>query len=185
MLEIIRQPWPWYTSGAIIAGIMFTLLYFGKSFGFSSNLRTICAAAGGGKYARFFEFNWKAQTWNLIFLVGAGLGGFLTKKFLSSDEPVSISDKTISSIAGLGFAPPVSLQPAELFGMDAAFTLKGFVLLALAGIMIGFGSRYAGGCTSGHAISGISNLQVPSMIAVVGFFIGGLIMTHLLMPLIF
>jgi len=169
----------------MIAAIMFFLLYFGQSFGFSSNLRTICAAAGLGKSAKFFDFNWKAQIWNLVFLVGAILGGFIAREFLSTDAPVLISEATIQDLSKLGIAAPESLQPAELFGLDAVLSIKGFLLLAFGGLMVGFGSRYAGGCTSGHAISGLSDLQVPSLIAVMGFFIGGLLMTYLFLPLIF
>lgn len=184
MLELIQQPWPWYVSGAIIAAIMFVLIFFGQSFGFSANLRTICAAAGGGKKVKFFDFNWKSQLWNLVFLVGAIIGGFIAAQFLSNGEPVKISENTISDLAKLGIAAPTSAQPNELFSLDAVFSLKGFLILALGGIMVGFGSRYAGGCTSGHAISGLSDLQVPSLIAVIGFFAGGLLMTFVLLPLI-
>ena len=185
MYELLTQTWSWWFSGAMIAAIMFFLLYFGQSFGFSSNLRTICAAAGLGKKAKFFDFKWKTQIWNLVFLVGAIIGGFIAKQFLSTDLPVQISGETISDQAKLGFAAPASLQPAELFGLDAILSIKGFLVLAMGGLMVGFGSRYAGGCTSGHAISGLSDLQVPSLIAVIGFFIGGLAMTFLILPLIF
>ncbi len=184
-MEFILQPWSWWFSGIMIAAIMFFLLYFGQSFGFSSNLRTICAAAGLGKSAKFFDFNWKAQIWNLVFLVGAILGGLIAREFLSTDAPVLISEATIQDLSKLGIAAPESLQPAELFGLDAVLSIKGFLLLAFGGLMVGFGSRYAGGCTSGHAISGLSDLQIPSLIAVMGFFIGGLLMTYLFLPLIF
>lgn len=185
MIELITQPWSWWFSGAMIAAIMFFLLFFGQSFGFSSNLSTICAAVGLGKTNKFFDFNWKSQIWNLVFLVGAILGGFLTKQFLSTDAPVLIAQSTIEDLSKLGFAAPESLQPAEIFSLEAMFSLKGFMILAFGGLMVGFGSRYAGGCTSGHAISGLSDLQIPSLIAVIGFFAGGLIMTFLIMPLIF
>ncbi len=185
MSEIITQTWSWWFSGTLIAAIMFFLIYFGQSFGFSANLRTICAAAGMGKKTKFFDFNWKTQIWNLVFLIGAIVGGFIAKQFLSTDVPVQISEATITDLAKLGIAAPVSLQPAELFGLDAILSIKGFLVLALGGIMVGFGARYAGGCTSGHAISGLSDLQLPSLIAVIGFFIGGLVMTFLIFPLIF
>lgn len=185
MSEFITQTWSWWFSGIMIAAIMFFLLYFGKSFGFSANLRTICAAAGLGKKTKFFDFNWKAQTWNLVFLVGAIIGGFVAKHFLSSDVPVEISQTTINDLSKLGIAAPSSLQPAELFSLEAIRSIKGFLVLAVGGLMVGFGSRYAGGCTSGHAISGLSDLQVPSIIAVIGFFIGGLAMTFFILPLIF
>ncbi len=185
MIEIIKEPWPWFVSGTLIAGIMLLLLYFGKSFGFSSNLRTICAACGGGKHSTFFNYDWKAQRWNLLFLVGALIGGYLGAHFLSNGEPIKISENTISDIAKLGFSAPVSVQPSELFSTAAMFSIRGFLILAAGGFMVGFGTRWAGGCTSGHAISGLSNLQLPSLIAVIGFFAGGLIMTHLIMPIIF
>ena len=185
MIEFITQPWSWWFSGAMIDFIMFFLIYFGQSFGFSSNLRTICAAAGLGKKTKFFNFNWKSQTWNLFFLLGAILGGFIAKQFLSVDMPVDISPATIHDLQKLGIGAPTSLQPSELFGLDAILSLKGFLILAIGGTMVGFGSRYAGGCTSGHAISGLSNLQFPSLLAVIGFFIGGLLMTFFIFPLIF
>lgn len=186
MKELITQTWSWWFSGTMIAAIMFFLLYFGQSFGFSSNLRTLCAATGLGKKAKFFDFNWKTQTWNLVFLVGAIIGGFIAYKFMSPENPaVQISQSTIQDMAKLGISAPVSLQPVEIFSMEAVFSLKGFLILAAGGLMVGFGSRYAGGCTSGHAISGLSNLQMPSLIAVIGFFAGGLLMTYFILPLIF
>jgi uncharacterized membrane protein YedE/YeeE len=185
MLDIIKQTWSWWFSGALIAGIMFLLLFFGQSFGFSANLRTICSAAGCGKVVKFFDFNWRGQLWNIVFLVGAVLGGFIANQFLSTKEPIAISEKTISDLNELGFSAPQSVQPDEIFSLEAIFTFKGFLILAIGGILVGFGSRYAGGCTSGHAISGLSDLQLPSLIAVIGFFIGGLIMTFLIIPIIF
>lgn len=186
MLEFIMQPWPWWFSGVVISFIMFILLFLGKSFGFSANLRTICAIGGAGKKVKFFDFDWKKQVWNLVFLVGAIIGGFIAKEFLSDgDYAVQISEATVRDLGALGFAAPTSMQPGELFSLTSAFSLKGFLILAIGGLLVGFGARYAGGCTSGHAISGISDLQVPSMIAVVGFFIGGLVMTFGIFPLIF
>ncbi|MBB5439193.1 hypothetical protein HDC92_002880 [Pedobacter sp. AK017] len=185
MLEIIKQPWPWYTSGAIIALIMVILLYFGKSFGFSSNLRTLCSMAGAGKKVKFFDFHWKAQRWNLLFLAGAVIGGFISATLLKSDEPLQLSASTVSDLAKLGIGFDGGLNPETLFSINSLASPKVILLLLFGGVMVGFGSRYAGGCTSGHAISGLSNLQVPSLIAVIGFFIGGLAMTHLLFPLFF
>jgi uncharacterized protein len=185
MRSFITQTWSWWFSGIMISAIMFFLLYFGKSFGFSSNLRAICAATGLGKKIKLFDFNWKSQTWNLVFLVGAIAGGFIAKQWMSSDVPVEISQSTIYDLSKMGIAAPVSLQPPELFGWDAVLSFKGFLVLAVGGFLVGFGSRYAGGCTSGHAISGLSNLQLPSLIAVIGFFAGGLIMTFFILPLLF
>lgn len=185
MIELISEPWPWYISGFMIALIMITLIYFGKSFGFSSNLRIICAACGAGKKYEFFNFNWKAQRWNLLFLVGAIAGGVLSSTVLSSDEPLKLSASTIRDLQEINIHFDGKLNPGELFSTDFLFSLKGFIILLAGGFMVGFGTRWAGGCTSGHGISGLSNLQLPSLIAIIGFFAGGLIMTHLLFPLIF
>lgn len=185
VIEFISQPWPWYVSGIVIVFIMVTMLFFGKSFGFSSNFRTICAACGAGNVSNFFDFDWKAQVWNLWFLVGSVIGGWLAANFLSSGAPVQIAESTIQDLAALGLGAPTGIQPAEIFNFEFLFSVKGMILLVGGGFLVGFGSRYAGGCTSGHAISGLSNLQLPSLIAVIGFFIGGLAMTHLIYPLIF
>ncbi len=185
MLEFIQQPWPWYISGLVITLVMSLLLFFGKSFGFSGNLMTACSALGAGKKVKFFDYDWRNQRWNLLFAFGSLIGGFIAHKFLSNGEGVQISESTLTALAQWGFEKPTGINPTEIFSWSFLATPKGFVLLLGGGILIGFGARYAGGCTSGHAISGLSDLQIPSLIAVVGFFIGGLIMTHLLMPLIF
>lgn len=189
MWEFLINPWPWWFSGAAIAVTMFTLILFGRSFGFSSNLRTLCAIASRRR-VKFFDFDWKKEIWNLIFLIGAIIGGYIASTYLSNGEAVHISPATISDLKSLGFSEPNlsnggGVQPAELFAWEHVLTIKGFLILAVAGLLVGFGTRYAGGCTSGHAISGLSDLQIPSLIAVIGFFTGGLIMTHLLYPLIF
>ncbi len=182
----ILEPWPWYISGPLIAGIMFLLLFGGKSFGMSSNLRTMCAIGGAGKKVDFFAFDWKSQRWNLVVVAGAIIGGFLAANLLSYDTAVNINPETVTTLENLGFASAgQAYLPNELFAVEALTDPKSMVILLIGGLLIGFGSRYAGGCTSGHAISGLSNLQLPSLIAVVGFFIGGLIMIHLLFPLIF
>lgn len=185
MLELLRQPWPWYTSGAAIATIMVLLIYFGKSFGFSANLTTMCAMAGAGKKVKFFDFDWKTQQWNLLFLLGAIGGGILASTLLKSDAPLQLSAATIRDLRELGVAFDGQLNPSQIFGWDFVASPKGILVLLTGGVLVGFGTRYAGGCTSGHAISGLSNLQAPSLLAVIGFFAGGLLMTHLLLPLIF
>lgn len=184
MKDFLLNPWPWWFSGGLIAVIMFVMLFFGKSFGFSSNLRTICAMTFGRKI-KFFDFDWRENTWNLTFLVGAAIGGFIAYTYMHGGLAVEISTETLRDLKTLGFAKPSSMQPDEVFGWDNVLTLKGFVVLAVGGFLVGFGTRYAGGCTSGHAISGLSNLQLPSLVAVIGFFIGGLIMTHFLFPFIY
>lgn len=185
-MEFILEPWPWYVSGPLIALVMFLLLKVGKNFGMSSNLRTLCTMCGAGKNCDFFCFDWREQRWNLLVILGAIIGGFIASEWLSNSQAVLISDSTIASLKSLGFdSAGSSYLPTEMFDLSVFSNIKIMALLILGGFLIGFGARYAGGCTSGHAISGLSNLQLPSLIAVIGFFIGGLVMVHLLFPLIF
>lgn len=185
-MEYILQPWPWYVSGPLIAIIMFTLIYFGKTFGMSSNLRTLCTMAGAGNKVKFFDFDWRTQRWNLTVAVGAIIGGFIAHFLLSTTTNMDLNPETVDTLATLGFKNAgQALLPPELYSWDAVLSPKGLSILIGGGFLVGFGTRYGGGCTSGHAITGLSSLQLPSLIAVVGFFIGGLIMIHLLFPLIF
>ncbi len=185
-MEILLQPWPWYVSGPLITMVMLLLFYFGKTFGMSSNLRTLCSIGGAGKYADFFKFDWRSKRWNLVVVLGAILGGYISVNFLSDGATIALSPDTITDLKGLGFQNAgATILPPEIYDWDAVWTVKGLSILIIAGFLVGFGTRYAGGCTSGHAISGLSNLQKPSLVAVIGFFIGGLIMTHFILPLIF
>lgn len=186
MMDIITQAWAWYVAGPIIALVMFLLLFFGENFGMSSNLRTMCTLAGGSNFSDFFKIDWRKQQWNLVFALGAILGGFIAAQYLSNGQGIDLNPNTIAALEEMGFQTPNdSYLPNEIFGQDSMLSFKGFLLLLSGGFLVGFGARYAGGCTSGHAISGLSNLQIPSLIAVIGFFIGGLLMTHLLLPIIF
>lgn len=185
-MEIILQPWPWYVSGPLISLVLFLFFYFGKNFGVSTNLETMCTMAGAGKFSDYFKKDWKERDWSLIFLIGLIIGGFVTTNFLTSSPEIALSPTTIEDLNSLGFSNAgKSYVPSEIFGMNQLFILKNFSILLVAGIFIGFGTRYAGGCTSGHAITGLSSLQLPSLIAVIGFFIGGLLMTWIIFPLIF
>jgi len=185
-MDYILNPWPWFVSGPLIATVMFLLVSFGKTFGMSSNLRTICSIGGAGKITSFFDFDWKEHQWNLLVVAGSIIGGFIAVQFLSNTAAIDINPDTLAVLAEYGFAAPQNnLVPAELFSLEALQNPYNLTLLILAGFMIGFGTRYAGGCTSGHAITGLSNLQLPSLVAVIGFFIGGLLMTHVFFPFIF
>ncbi|MFS4469008.1 YeeE/YedE family protein [Maribacter sp. 2210JD10-5] len=185
-MDWILEPWPWYVSGPMIAFVMFLLLMMGKNFGMSSNLRTLCTICGAGNTSDFFKFDWKAHRWNLIVVLGAIMGGYVGATFLSTDTAVAINPETVTELNGLGFGSAgEAYLPTELFNLDALSNIKSLAVLSIGGLLVGFGARYAGGCTSGHAISGLSNLQLPSLIAVVGFFIGGLTMIHFIFPLIF
>lgn len=182
-MEIILQPWPWYVSGPLIALVMFSLLKFGKNFGMSSNLRTVCTIGGAGNVASFFKFDWKTQRWNLLVVLGSIIGGYIAANFLSNNEAVELSEKTVMALKEKGLAQnDKQMAPDKLFGLEALMSVGGWLRLLVGGIFVGFGARWAGGCTSGHAISGLSNLQLPSLIAVIGFFLGGLIMTYFIFP---
>lgn len=180
------EPWPWYVSGAAIALTMLLLLLVGKNFGMSSNLRTICTICGAGKSSDFFRFDWATQKWNLLVMFGAVIGGFVAHNYLTPDDAVDINPKTVTDLQALGFeSAGAAYLPDELYAPEAFSDPKTLLILLLGGMMVGFGARYAGGCTSGHAISGLSNLQWPSLLAVIGFFAGGMVMIYLLFPLIF
>lgn len=183
MLDLLSQPWPWWLAGSAIAFTMVALQYMGKSFGISSTLRTMCSIGGAGKKLSFFNIDWKAQSWNLVFAAGTLLGGFIASQFLMPEQAVHISQATVNDLSALGVnVNQQELLPRDLFSWESLLSLKGIVMLVGGGFLVGFGARYAGGCTSGHAISGLSNLQLPSLIAVIGFFIGGLLMTYVFLP---
>jgi uncharacterized membrane protein YedE/YeeE len=185
-MEFISQTWHWAISGFLIGMVMLTLNYFGKVFGMSSNLRSLCAMTGIGRRVPFFDWDWKSQRWNLAVVFGAMLGGFVAVHYLSDTTNVALNTQTVTQLNAMGIeAPNGKLLPDSIFGTTALQSPKMIIILFVGGVLIGFGSRYAGGCTSGHAISGLSNLQLPSLKAVVGFFIGGLLMTHFILPLIF
>lgn len=182
-MEYLSQTWHWSISGFLIGVVMLLLIYFGKTFGMSSNLRSLCAMTGMGKYVPFFDWDWKSQRWNLVVVLGAMVGGFVAIHFLHNDSNVSLNPKTIEQLQLLNIDEPKGKYLPDALFVDSSPQM--IILLILGGFLIGFGSRYAGGCTSGHAISGLSNLQLPSLKAVIGFFIGGLIMAHIILPLIF
>ena len=178
--------WPWYISGFLIGAVMLALIYFGKNFGMSSNLRTMCTVLGAGKNCDFFKFDWKTQRWNLTVVIGAMIGGFIATQYLSDGSGVKLNPQTVVELRQMNIDEPEGkLLPDALVSPEALQSPKILAILLVGGLLVGFGTRYAGGCTSGHAISGLSNLQLPSFIAVMGFFIGGLIMSWLLLPLIF
>ncbi|MHA7943688.1 YeeE/YedE family protein [Formosa sp. 3Alg 14/1] len=184
-MDFIFQPWHWFISGFLIALFMFVLLLLGKGFGMSSNLRAFCSICGGGKYSSFFNYNWKKDSWNLFIVIGAMLGGYVASHYLSSGDMPEISASTKLALQDLNFSTVNSYLPNEIYALESLSEVKTWLILISGGLLIGFGARYAGGCTSGHAISGLSNLQLPSLIAVIGFFIGGLFMVHVLFPFIF
>ena len=186
----LSQPWHWSISGALIAAVMFMMLVFGKRFGISSSLETVCTIGGAGRRFSYFRKNWRDRSWQLVFIGGSILGGYVAAFWLTAPGPVEIAPATLAALSELGVEAPANtsahsgLLPASLFNWSSLPTLKGLLLMVGGGFLIGYGTRTAGGCTSGHAISGLSELQLPSLVAVIGFFIGGLLATHFLLPLI-
>ncbi len=184
ILEIIKEPWPWYVSGPLIGLTVPILLIIGnKSFGISSSLRHICAACIPANIS-FFKYDWKKESWNLFFVFGIFLGGMIAAYFLANPNPVQITPELSEQLATYGITDHSGLLPKELFSWESLFTLRGFIMIVVGGFLVGFGTRYAGGCTSGHAIMGISNLQWPSLVATICFMIGGFIMANLILPYI-
>ena len=200
-VQFISQPWPWWMGTFVIGFAMFFLLYFDKEFGLSANLRTMCAADGAGDFADFFNFDWQKQGWNLMVALGALFGGYIAANYFGGDGMAHVSQAAVdtfnaisqSNTLSVGQVPIVpgkdiihpEIDPFwNLYSWQSLFTLRGFIVIIGGGFLIGFGARYAGGCTSGHAISGLADLQLPSLVAVIGFFVGGLIMTWLILPYI-
>lgn len=185
MLEVLIASWPWYVAGPLIGLFVPLLLWLtGRAFGVSSSLKHACAATVPGT-AEYFSYDWKASgLWSLLFVVGIVIGGVVAVIFLGGGGTTGISAATKADLQALGLSDFSGLVPPELFSWSALGTLPGFAVLVLGGFLVGFGARYAGGCTSGHGITGMATLQVPSMIAVVGFFVGGLFTTNVLLPLL-
>lgn len=183
-IEWIKQPWPWYVAGPLIGLMVPLLLIIGnKSFGISSSLRHVCAVCFPSNIS-FFKYNWKNELWSLFFVGGIIIGGIITAQYLTDPSAVVVSPKLMATLQEYGVTNYQSLVPEQLFNWDSLFTLKGFFLMVVGGFLVGFGTRYAGGCTSGHAIMGLSTLQLPSLIATISFMAGGFIVANLVLPLI-
>lgn len=184
MLELLTRPWPWWVAGPLIGLVVpFVYWYGGKKWGVSSSLQHLCAAfvPSGLEY---FRYDWKRRgAWHLAMAGGMLLGGFLGWRVLSRPgHVVDIAESTRADLASLGVRDFSGMVPADFFSFDALGTIPGFLMVVAGGFLVGFGARYANGCTSGHAISGLSNLQASSLAAVVGFFAGGLLTVHVLLP---
>lgn len=184
MIEFLKQPWPWYVAGPLIGLTVPALLMLGnKSFGISSSLRHICASCLPANIP-FFRYNWKKEVWNLFFVFGILLGGFIAARWLANSTPMEVHPALMEELAGYGITDYSNLVPKDIMNWQNLFTLEGFFLMVVGGFLVGFGTRYAGGCTSGHAIMGLSNLQWPSLVATVCFMAGGFIMANLILPYI-
>ncbi len=185
MLEIVSAPWPWYVAGPLIGLMVPALLLVGnRLFGISSNFRHACAAVIPSR-SDYLRYDWKrVGGWNLVFAFGALVGGSIVAFGIGHPETLTIAEATRSDLAALGITSFEGFVPAELFSMEALFSVRGFLVMIAGGFLVGFGTAYAGGCTSGHGVAGLANFELPSLIAVIGFFVGGLVGTHLLLPLI-
>lgn len=184
MISFLQQPWPWYVAGPLIGLLVPVLLLTGnKTFGISSNFRHICAACAPANIP-FFRYNWKSQAWNLIFALGILAGGWIAAVWLSNGQPAAIHPALAADLSQYGIVPEAAIVPSSLFGIDQIFTVRGLILMVGGGLLVGFGTRYAGGCTSGHSIMGLSSLQWPSLVATVAFMAGGLLMANFLLPYI-
>ena len=182
MKEILSQPWPWYIAGPLIGAMVPALLLLGnKCFGISSSLKHICAACISNK-PTFFQYDWKKEKWSLVLALGIILGGVMGGIIFRNPNPVQISENTIADLHALGVKDHSGFHPIEVFSFQSLLTLKGFLLIVVGGFFVGFGTRYANGCTSGHSIMGMSNLQWPSLVATCCFFAGGLFMTWVILP---
>lgn len=184
MIEIIKQPWHWAVAGLLIGLTVPALLLIGnKKFGISSSLRHVCAMCVPAKIP-FFQYDWKKELWNMFFVVGVLIGGIIATQFLSNPSTIVVAESTQASLASLGITDYSQLLPAQIFSVENIFTLKGLFFFVIGGFLVGFGTRYAGGCTSGHAIMGLSNLQMPSLIATCCFMAGGFFSANFLLPFI-
>jgi len=160
-MDFIYQPWPWYVAGPVIGVSVPLLLLMGnKKLGVSSTLRHICAACVPASIP-LFQYDWKKEIWNLYFVGGILIGGVL--------GGVILSDGT-------------ELMPREIFNWGELITTRGFIMMIGGGFMVGFGTRYARGCTSGHGILGLSALQWPSLVAIMSFFLGGILFSNFVVP---
>jgi hypothetical protein len=184
LVGLLTRPWPWYVAGPLIGLFVPALLWLGnKQLGVSSGLRHLCAACVPGR-AEFFRYDWKLNgSWSLMFLAGILVGGFIGGWLLDA-PPVVISPRTQAALAEIGLHDYAGLVPAELFRWSRLVTVRGLALMVGGGFLVGFGASYAGGCTSGHAIAGLADRQPASLIAMGGFFAGGLAATCFILPLL-
>lgn len=182
IIATLSEPWPWYIAGPAI-GLMVPLMLFvlNKNFGVSSSLRHLCAMCSIST-TDYFNYSWRNEAWNVVFVLGIMVGGYIAGTYLPYDIPVDISDATSDKLATLGIIDFSGMHPSQIFSLENISSPVTLISVILGGFLVGFGTRYAGGCTSGHAIMGLSLLNVGSLVAVIGFFFGGLTMSWFILP---
>jgi hypothetical protein len=182
MWRAVAGQWPWYVGGPLIGLFVPLLLLLGnKQLGVSGSLRAICAAVAPSR-VEFFRYDWKATgLWNIAFAIGLLVGAALTVAISGAPTP-ALSLATRDAIASLGVTNVSGLVPTEIFSWRSLLTARGATCMLGGGFLVGFGSSYAGGCTSGHGVMGLAAKEVASLIAVCGIFAGGLLATYLLLP---
>ncbi|MEZ4910264.1 MAG: YeeE/YedE thiosulfate transporter family protein [Saprospiraceae bacterium] len=185
MMESFLKPWPWYVAGPLIGLIIPTLLIIGnKNFGISSSLRHICASCIP-KNIDYFQYNWKKEIWVWMFIGGIFGGALIASTFFSNPDSIHINPKLALELEQYGvtdFSNP--FLPTQIFSWESISTWRGFLFVVIGGILIGFGTRYADGCTSGHSIMGLSAMNWPSLVATVCFMAGGFLAANLIVPFI-
>jgi uncharacterized membrane protein YedE/YeeE len=181
-MELLYKPWPWYVAGPVIGLTVPLLLWMGnKRLGISSSLRHICAACVPANI-QLFSYDWKKEIWSLYFAGGLLIGGIVGGSIFANPNAIAVSTSTLEYFSSLGLSRQVGLMPSEIFSWDNLISLKGFITMIVGGFLVGFGTRYAQGCTSGHGILGLSALQWPSLVATASFFIGGILFSHFVLP---
>ncbi len=184
MLEILSSFWPWYIGGPLLGlTVPALILLTGHQLGISLCFKPPLAIMFGKKIP-FFNYLWQTDVWRMVFVFGIAVGGFLALHVFAASAPPDINPATVSALKELGITDFSSILPADLFGIHMASNPAVVAFLVIGGFLVGFGARYANGCTSGHAIMGISYFQIASVIAAASFFAGGLFMTHVIYPYI-
>lgn len=184
MIDILKQPWPWYVAGPLIGLTVPILLIIGnKSFGLSSSFRHICAMCIPANI-EYFNYDWKKELWNIVFVIGIVIGAVFAVTALANPNEFVIAPELQAQLSKAGITDYSSIIPSQIMNWESLFSLRGFLMVVVGGFLIGFGTRYGDGCTSGHAIMGLSNLQWPSLVATICFMLGGFVMSNLILPII-
>lgn len=184
IINYLSQPWPWYVGGPLIGIIIIMLQWIdNKPLAASSSYRHVCAATFPANIP-FLKYNWKAEIWNLLFVAGILIGGIVAGNFFSHPATIAISSEAAHHLQSIGLKDTTGFAPVQLFSLAALQTIPGLIVIVFGGFLVGFGSRYAGGCVSGHSMTGISDLQWTSMLATACIFAGGIFTSYVLLPLI-